>query len=89
MPFYQLVLVLNPFEKSMERPGNSLAYHPPLPVSLFFKIAINTRDVDLRFGFKLYAVTFLFYDSEVELRLFKVLLRQIVRRTMDMNWDFV
>jgi hypothetical protein len=59
--------VLNPFEKSVERPGNSLAYNPPLLVSLLFKIAINTRDVDLRFDFRLCAVAFLCYDGEVEL----------------------
>lgn len=35
-------------------------------MSIFFKIAINTRDVDLRFGFRLCAIVFRYCDAEVE-----------------------
>ena len=78
--------MLDPSEKSIDRPVNSLAYNITLPIYLVFEIAINTKNVNLRFGFRLCAVIFL--CSEVELRLFKVLLRQIVR-TVDMDWGFV
>lgn len=78
--------MLNPFGKSIERPGNSLAYNLSLLISLFFKIAINTRDGDLRFNFRLCAVVFLYYDSEVGPRLFKVLLRQIVNSRHELGF---
>ena len=42
--------MLDPCEKSIKRPGNSLSYNLFLLVSIFFKIVINTRDVDLCFG---------------------------------------
>jgi hypothetical protein len=68
--------VLISCEKSTERAGNSLAYNPSLLVSTFFKIAINTRDVNLRFDFRLCAVAFLYTDGEVEPRLFKVCVQE-------------
>ena len=80
--------MFNLYKKSTKRLGNSLAYNISLPVYIFFKIAINTRDVDLRFGFKLCAVAFLCCNGKVELQLFKGLLCRIAR-TVDMNWDFV
>jgi hypothetical protein len=46
---------------------NSLAYNITFLISLVFKIAINTRDVNLRFGFRLCAVVFLCSGSEVKL----------------------
>jgi hypothetical protein len=69
--------MFNPCKKSTKGPGNSLAYNPSPPVSISFKIAINTRDVNLRFGFRLCAVVFLCCDGKVEPLLFKVLLRQV------------
>ncbi len=57
--------MLDPCEKSTERPGNSLAYNESLPISIFFKIASNIRDVDLRFGFRLCAIAFLCRNGEV------------------------
>jgi hypothetical protein len=77
--------MLNPYKKSIKRPGNSLAYNPFLLISIFFKIAINIRDVNLRFSFKLCAIAFLYYNSEVKPWLFKVLLYQVVRRIVGIN----
>jgi hypothetical protein len=59
--------MLNPYKKSTKRPSNSLTYNLSLLISIFFKIAINIKDVNLCFSFKLYAIAFLYYNSKVKL----------------------
>lgn len=51
--------MLNPCEKRIDGPINSLTYNITSLVYLVFKIAINIRDGNLRFSFRLYAVVFL------------------------------
>ena len=51
--------VLNPSKKGIKGPVNSPVYNPSLPVTLFLKSAINTRDIDFLYSFRLYTFIYL------------------------------